>query len=108
MSDMLMAAKAERSNMNTATNADARWFFPGRRAGQPLYHRSLADLVRGLGVPGRAARTVARVGRAQVSLHGSALVYSPHPGNDLSGDHNHRRLLVRVHPGRPSQTLSSR
>ncbi|WP_344886637.1 hypothetical protein [Nonomuraea antimicrobica] len=47
-SELLLQAKAERSNMNTATNVDARWLFPGRRAGQPLHHRSLADLVRDL------------------------------------------------------------
>ncbi|MET9248028.1 hypothetical protein [Nonomuraea sp. NPDC003709] len=58
-SDLLLRARAERTNMNTAANADARWLFPGRRAGQPLHHRSLADLIRGLGIPGRAARTAA-------------------------------------------------
>ncbi|WP_214414175.1 hypothetical protein [Sphaerisporangium fuscum] len=57
--ELLLRAKAERTNMNTAANVDARWLFPGRRAGQPLHHRSLADLVRDLGISGQAARTAA-------------------------------------------------
>ncbi|MFG3715527.1 hypothetical protein [Micromonospora sp. NPDC047730] len=37
--------------MRIATNRDARWFFPGRRAGQPLTIRTIAPLIRDLGIP---------------------------------------------------------
>jgi hypothetical protein len=45
--------------MNTATNPDSRWLFPGRRAGQPMHPESLAALINKLGVPTRTARTAA-------------------------------------------------
>jgi hypothetical protein len=45
--------------MNTATNPEARWLFPGRRAGQPLTSRTLAELVRALDVPTQAVRAAA-------------------------------------------------
>jgi hypothetical protein len=38
---------------------DARWLFPGRRAGQPLSVSTLTQLVSDLGVPGLASRTAA-------------------------------------------------
>jgi hypothetical protein len=50
---------SERDNMNTATNPDSRWLFPGRRAGQPMHPESLAALINKLGVPTLAARTAA-------------------------------------------------
>ena len=40
--DLLLALVGDRANMVTATNHDAPWLFPGRRAGQPLLPRSLA------------------------------------------------------------------
>ena len=49
----------ERDNMNTATNPDSRWLFPGRRAGQPMHPESLAGLINKLGVPTRTGRTAA-------------------------------------------------
>lgn len=49
----------KRDNMNTATNPNSRWLFPGRRAGQPMHPRSLAGLVNSLGVPTSAGRTAA-------------------------------------------------
>jgi hypothetical protein len=49
----------ERDNMNTATNPDSRWLFPGRRAGQPMHPESLARLINKLGVPTRTSRTAA-------------------------------------------------
>jgi hypothetical protein len=49
----------ERDNMNTATNPNSRWLFPGRRAGQPMHPRSLAGLVNKLGVPTSPGRTAA-------------------------------------------------
>jgi hypothetical protein len=56
---LLLAWISERDNMNTATNPDSRWLFPGRRAGQPMHPESLAALVNKLGVPTRTARTAA-------------------------------------------------
>jgi hypothetical protein len=45
--------------MNTATNPDSRWLFPGRRAGQPMHPESLARLINKLGVHTRTGRTAA-------------------------------------------------
>lgn len=45
--------------MNTATNRDSRWLFPGRRAGQPMHSDALAALVNGLGIPTVAGRASA-------------------------------------------------
>jgi hypothetical protein len=36
---------------STATNRNAGWLFPGRRSGQPLTTRTIAPLIRDLGVP---------------------------------------------------------
>lgn len=51
VADLLLALRDQRTNMRTATNRNARWLFPGRRAGQPLTTRTIAPLVRDLGVP---------------------------------------------------------
>jgi hypothetical protein len=48
-----------RDNMNTATNRNSRWLFPGRRAGQPMNPTTLAAHVTGIGVPTVAGRTSA-------------------------------------------------
>jgi hypothetical protein len=48
-----------RDNMNTATNRNSTWLFPGRRAGQPMNPTSLAALVNDIGVPTVAGRTSA-------------------------------------------------
>ncbi|MFC4517772.1 MULTISPECIES: hypothetical protein [Streptomyces] len=48
-----------RDNMNTATNRDSRWLFPGRRAGQPMHPDTLAALINDLGIPTVAGRTAA-------------------------------------------------
>lgn len=45
--------------MNTATNRDSRWLFPGRRAGQPLHPFALSGLINDLGVPTTASRAAA-------------------------------------------------
>lgn len=45
--------------MNTATNPDSRWLFPGRRAGQPLHPNGLSGQLNNLGIPTTAARTAA-------------------------------------------------
>ncbi len=45
--------------MNTATNTNSRWLFPGRRARQPTHPTTLAALVHKISVPTRTARTTA-------------------------------------------------
>ena len=34
--DLLLSWIGNRDNMNTATNRNSPWLFPGRRAGQPM------------------------------------------------------------------------
>lgn len=48
-----------RQNMNTATNPDTRWLFPGRRAGQPLNNGTMLQQLRDHGFPTQTARTSA-------------------------------------------------
>jgi hypothetical protein len=50
---------SKRDNMNTATNPNSRWLFPGRRAGQPMHSDWLAALVNELGIPTTTGRTSA-------------------------------------------------
>jgi hypothetical protein len=45
--------------MNTATNRDSPWLFPGRRAGQPMNPDALAALVNDIGIPATAGRASA-------------------------------------------------
>lgn len=59
LADLLLGWIANRSNMNTATNRDSRWLFPGRRAGQPMSSAALAALVNDLGIPTAAGRACA-------------------------------------------------
>jgi hypothetical protein len=49
----------ERPITKTATDPDARWLFPGRRAGQPMTPEALAPRLRHLGFPTRQVRTAA-------------------------------------------------
>lgn len=56
---LLLEHVANRTNMNSATNPDSRWLFPGRRAGQPLNPTTLLPLIRALGIPVTATRTAA-------------------------------------------------
>lgn len=51
VAELLLALRDQRTNMRTATNRNARWLFPGRRAGQPLTTRTIAPLIHDLGVP---------------------------------------------------------
>jgi len=55
--DLLLRWIANRDNMNTATNYDSPWLFPGRRAGQPMNSSHLAALAKkaGVSIAGRAA-----------------------------------------------------
>ncbi|MGH3194579.1 MAG: hypothetical protein ACRDNT_01325 [Streptosporangiaceae bacterium] len=59
VADLLLIWIPNRDNMNTATNRNSRWLFPGRRAGQPMHSDSLAALVNDLGVPTVAGRASA-------------------------------------------------
>ena len=59
VAELLLAWIAQRDNMNTATNPNSRWLFPGRRAGQPMHPRSLGTLVTKLGIPTTTGRTAA-------------------------------------------------
>ncbi|QNE17197.1 hypothetical protein F1D05_03805 [Kribbella qitaiheensis] len=67
-----------RNNMNTATNRDSRWLFPGRRAGQPMHSDTLAAQVNGLGIPtvaGRASAIRQHVLEMPASVVADALGY---------------------------------
>jgi hypothetical protein len=57
--DLLLEWMGSRGNMNTATNRNSPWLFPGRRAGQPMNPNTLAALVNDIGVPTVAGRTSA-------------------------------------------------
>jgi hypothetical protein len=55
---MLLRHIDQRLNLTTATNAEARWLFPGRRAGQPMTAASIESRLPS-GVPSLNARTAA-------------------------------------------------
>lgn len=57
--ELLLTWIDNRDNMNTATNPDSRWLFPGRRAGQPLHPNGLSSQLNDLGIPTTAARAAA-------------------------------------------------
>ncbi len=59
VADLLLSWIDKRDNMNTATNRNSRWLFPGRRAGQPMHSDALAALVDDLGIPTVAGRASA-------------------------------------------------
>jgi site-specific recombinase XerD len=56
---MLLDYLEQRPNTMTATNPDARWLFPGRRAGQPMTPKTLELRLRHLGFPTQRGRTAA-------------------------------------------------
>ncbi|MEE1743374.1 hypothetical protein PUR34_03615 [Streptomyces sp. JV185] len=56
---MLLAHLDQRPNTMTATNPDAPWLFPGRRAGQPMTPDTLELRLRYLGFPTQRGRTAA-------------------------------------------------
>jgi hypothetical protein len=62
VADLLLSWIENRDNMNTATNRDSRWLFPGRRAGQPMQPDALAALVNDLGIPTRGSDQVSPKG----------------------------------------------
>ena len=80
VASILLAWIDNRTNMNTATNRDSRWLFPGRRAGQPMHPDSLGGLVKALGVSNLPARTSAmrqHVQQMPAPVVADALGYHP-------------------------------
>lgn len=80
VAELLLAWITQRDNMNTATNPNSRWLFPGRRAGQPMHPASLGALVTKLGVPttaGRAAAIQQHVLTMPAPMVADALGYHP-------------------------------
>ena len=59
VADLLLSWIGSRNNINTATNRNSPWLFPGRRAGQPMRPDYLAALVRDIGIPTTAGRASA-------------------------------------------------
>jgi hypothetical protein len=57
--ELLLEWIGSQGNMNTATNRNSPWLFPGRRAGQPMNPNVLAELVNDIGIPSIAGRTSA-------------------------------------------------
>ena len=56
---LLLELVDARANMNTASNPDSRWLFPGGRAGQPLTPGALRQRFQALGLPTTPGRTSA-------------------------------------------------
>lgn len=59
LAGLLVEHAAARANMNTASNPDSNWLFPGGRAGQPLTPGALRQRFQALGLPTIPARTAA-------------------------------------------------
>ena len=83
---MLLQLAASRQNMNTATNPDSRWLFPGRRAAQPLHPATLTALLGEFGLPTRAALTATL---RQLVLQAPAPVVSRALGYHHNTAHRH-------------------
>jgi hypothetical protein len=76
--DILLKWIGSRGNMNTATNRDSPWLFPGRRAGQPMNPNVLAALVNDIGVlatPGRVSAIRQHVLEVPAPVVADALSY---------------------------------
>ena len=56
---LLLRHAGQRLNLTTATNAGARWLFPGRRGGQPMTPESIERRLRAAGIPALSGRTAA-------------------------------------------------
>lgn len=56
---LLLRHVSQRLNLTTATNADARWLFPGRRGGQPMNPDTIEKRLRHAGIPARGGRSAA-------------------------------------------------
>ncbi|MFE7742240.1 hypothetical protein [Nocardia sp. NPDC057455] len=79
--------------MNTATNRESSWLFPGRRAGQPIHPETLGALIKALGVPSTAGRVGA--------LHQHVLELPAPVAADALGYH-HKQLPAPLPTLRPS------
>lgn len=80
VADILLAWIGSRDNMNTATNRNSPWLFPGRQAGQPMNPNVLAALVNDIGVPtvaGRASAIRQHVMVMPAPVVADALSYHP-------------------------------
>lgn len=107
VAELLLAWIAQRDNMNTATNPDSRWLFPGRRAGQPMHSRSLGMLVTELGVPITIGRTAAnRAPRAHHAGTGGRRRPGLPPRHHHQDRHESRNYLEPLRPRRPHTVLS--
>ena len=56
---LLLRHAGQRLNLTTATNAGARWLFPGRRGGQPMTPDTIGRRLRLAGIPARGGRSAA-------------------------------------------------
>ena len=80
VADLLLSWIGNRDNMNTATNRNSPWLFPGRRAGQPMNPDALAALVNDIGIPtiaGRASAIRQHVLEMPAPVVADALSYHP-------------------------------
>ena len=80
VADLLLSWIGSRNNMNTATNRNSPWLFPGRRAGQPMRPDYLAALVNDIGIPttaGRASAIRQHVLEMPAPVVADALSYHP-------------------------------
>ncbi|WTX00978.1 hypothetical protein OG216_46995 (plasmid) [Streptomycetaceae bacterium NBC_01309] len=123
VAELLLHWIANRDNMNTATNRDSRWLFPGRRAGQPMHPDALSAQVNELGVPAVASRVAAirqHVRELPAPVVADALGYHHKTTTRLQtdtgtswsryapGDHSGRTAeAVRSNPG-PATDIRSR
>jgi hypothetical protein len=79
-----------RANMNTASNPDSRWLFPGGRVGQPLTPGALRQQFKPLGLPTTPGRTSAL---RQLVLQAPAPVVAAALGYE-NGTTEHHRLAA--------------
>jgi hypothetical protein len=56
---LLLRHMGQRLILTTATNADARWLFPGRRGGQPMTPDTVERRLKLAGIPARRGRSAA-------------------------------------------------
>lgn len=81
VAELLLSWIGQRTNMNTATNRESHWLFPGRRAGQPMHPETLGALIRALGVPnipGRVGALYQHVLELPAPVVADALGYHHH------------------------------
>lgn len=98
----------QRANRMTATNADARWLFPGRRAGQPLHITSMRLRLSNLNIPNlsnrnRAIRELLR--QAPPTIVAGMLGYSARSAEKIATEYGsvwkHYPQTATAQPRRP-------